>query len=172
LFKDKRYQEIAGIAIMLLAVILFLSLVTYKVTDSARIGEGVISNIVGPIGAGISHALRSALGVSSYFVVIIVAFVGWVTLRVGKPLDSLERIFSLFFLSVASASLAGFISPEIPQASGGYAGCGIAYFLTCFAGSVGAALIIIILNVAGLILLGVFSLSSLVTVGKKIVNIK
>ncbi|MCL1911959.1 MAG: DNA translocase FtsK, partial [Leptospirales bacterium] len=172
MFKDRRYQEIAGIAIMLLAVILFLSLITYKITDSARFNGDLVGNIAGPIGAGISHTLRSALGISSYFIVIIVGFAGWVTLRAGNPLDSLERAFSLFFLSITSASLAGFISPEIPQASGGYAGCGIAYFLTHIAGTVGAALIIIILNVAGLILLGVFSLASLVGVGEKIINIK
>jgi len=172
LFKDKRYQEIAGIALILLAVILFLSLITYNITDSAHDSGNPVVNIVGPIGAGISHALRSALGISSYFVAIIAGFAGWVTLRTGNPLGSLERIFSLFFLSVTSASLAGFISPEMPQASGGYAGCGIAYFLTYFAGSVGAVLIIIILNIAGLMLLGVFSFSSLAGAGRKMVNIK
>jgi len=173
LFKDKRYQEIAGMLLVLLAVILFLSLITYNITDSARLsGSSVVGNIAGPVGAGISHALRSALGISSYFVVIIIGFAGWVTLRARNPFETLERAFSLFFLSIASASLAGFISPEVPQASGGYAGCGIAYFLTRLAGPVGAMLIIIILNIAGLILLGVFSLSSLAGAGKKILNIK
>lgn len=163
MFTDKRYQEICGIVLILLGVILFLSLVSFRVSDYGMLGsESPVGNIVGPLGAGISHGLRSVLGISSYFIVGIIFFVAWVTLRTGNPASTIERVFSLFFLSVTTASFAGFVSPAVPQLSGGYAGCGIAYFLTELVGSVGAVMIILILNIMALILLGVFSMTSFI----------
>lgn len=162
MFKDKRFQEIAGIVFILSAIIVFLALVSFKISDYALlVGGNPVDNIIGPLGAGIAHGLRSALGLSSFFIPAIFALAGWSTLKKGSPAFVLERIFSLFFLSVTTASAAGMVFRDVPQISGGYAGCGIASLLSDTIGTAGAALVIIILNMAGLILLGAFSMTSL-----------
>ena len=163
MFKDKRYQEICGIVLILLGAFLFFSLISFSVSDYRSLGtESPVGNILGPLGATASHALRSVLGISSYIIVGTIIFTGVITLRTGDPASTIERVFTLFFLSVTTASLAGYISPAVPQLSGGYAGCGIAYFLNEFVGPVGAILMIIILNIIALILLGVFSMTTLI----------
>lgn len=162
-FKDKRLQEITGIVLILLAVIIFLSLVSFKLSDYRMLANGgEVSNIMGPLGAGISHMLRSAIGFSSFIVAAIIALLGWTTMQTGSLVAGIEKTSSLFFFAITTACLAGFISPDVPQMSGGYAGCGIAALLKQAIGSVGAFLIIAILNIAGLILLRVFSMASII----------
>lgn len=162
-FKDKRLQEITGIVLILLAVIIFLSLVSFKLADYRLLANGGdVSNIMGPLGAGISHLLRSAVGLSSFIVAAIIALLGWTAMQTGSLVAGIEKTSSLFFFTITTACLAGFISPDVPQISGGYAGCGIAALLKQAIGSVGAFLIILILNIAGLILLRVFSMASII----------
>ncbi len=163
MFKDKRFQEITGIVLILGAIILFLSIFTFRLSDYSLLQAGSpVSNLIGPLGAGLSHALRSGLGLSAYIIAAMLAFAGWTVIRTGETSALPERIFAFFFLAITFSALAGMISPDIPQESGGYTGCGIAGFLTRALGKVGAFLIITILNIMGLILLGAFSMTSLI----------
>ena len=85
MFRDKRFQEIAGIVLILAGIILFLALVTYRVTDYRLLSvSSPVSNIIGPLGAFISHALRSAFGNSAYLIAVIFSLMGWSTLRRGQ----------------------------------------------------------------------------------------
>ena len=77
----------------------------------------------------------------------------------------MKRICSLFILTVTSAAMAGLISQSTPQTTGGYAGYYTAHFLRQILGNVGAYLVISILNLSGLILLGIVSVTSLIDPG-------
>lgn len=162
MFSDRRYQEIAGILILLSACILLLSLSSYTIDDYSRAaGSAPVHNIIGLCGASISGFFRTAFGYSSFIFCAILGLAGWRMLRTGAVSDALERIFALLFLMLVSTALIALVLPgRAYQLSGGYIGFYQYEFLTRFMGGVGAALVILIFNLIGLILLGAFSVTA------------
>jgi DNA segregation ATPase FtsK/SpoIIIE-like protein len=163
LFKDKRYQEITGIILILVSIIILLSIFTWSRGDVQLLASGSpVKNLIGPLGAWMSHVLRSAFGIASYLLVAVCALAGWAVMMEGGVMPVMERIFSLFFLAVTMSALASAFGQQSPHVSGGYIGAYLHSFLGHFLGKVGAYLVIAILNLSGLILMGIMSLSSLV----------
>ncbi len=163
-FRDKRYQEIAGIAVLLAGVLVFLSLASYRLADADLLAASrPVNNLIGPFGALISGALRTAFGYSSYLVIAIIALAGWSVLKNGNLSGSLEKILSLVYLTVVSSPLvASALSTRIPQFSGGVIGEYLSRLLTALMNPTGATLFIILLNLTGLMLLGLFSVAGVV----------
>jgi len=126
-----------------------------------------VHNLIGPLGAWLGWLLRSAFGVAAYIIVVIAALAGWAIIRKGSVLPVMERISSLLFLAITLSSLAAVFSSGIVHSSGGFIGYYVYYFLSMFLGKVGAYLVIAMLNLAGMILLGIFSLSSLLAQAEK-----
>lgn len=160
--RERLYQEIAGIIILLVSVMMFLSLASYNIMDYDLVAVNrPVNNLIGPFGAWISGALRTVFGYSAYLLCVISGLAGWNMLRNGGTKENMERIFAFFYLTVASSALVAVIySTNVPQFSGGYVGVYIARLLMGLLKSTGAYLVIIIMNVIGLMLLGIFSLSA------------
>lgn len=163
MFADRR-KEIGGILLILLSVMLFLSLMSFNIRDFEFLAiNKPVLNIIGPIGAYFSDFLRAAFGYSSYFLVFIFAVSGWNLLKKGAITDVIERIFSLFYLMI---TLSIFISlgfdSAVPHFSGGYTGLYISKLFTGLFGRFGAYLVVIMLNLVGLVLIGILSFSSLI----------
>ncbi|MCP4135310.1 MAG: DNA translocase FtsK [bacterium] len=170
MFKDKRYQEIAGIIIILISVIFLLSVFTYDINDYELASEDQsVNNIMGPLGALFSHLLRSAFGISAYIFAAMIGLVGWTIMKKGTIVHIMEKIFSLFFICISVSALISLISSQEYMLSGGFTGLYIHKFFMSILGKVGAFLVIIILNLVGLILVGLVSLSTVLeyTGGKK-----
>ena len=166
-FNEKRYREIAGVLIFLAGIIILLSLATYSKTDyRAIVHHRPVSNIIGPVGALIAHLARSAFGLSSYIFVISLFLSSLAQIRDGSISKATDRLFALVFLTVSSSILFSTGNMEIYQNGGGFTGYYIFHFFRSVAGTVGAYLIIAIMNIVGLILLGTLSVTSLLEKSK------
>lgn len=161
-FNEKRYSEIAGILLFLAGLILLLSLASYNQVDYRSIvHHRPVNNVIGPVGALIAHLGRSAFGVSSYIFVICLFLSAYAQVKEGSISNFTDRLFALFFLTLSSSILFSTGGMTIYQNGGGFIGYYIFQFLRSVTGTVGAYLIIAIMNIVGLILLGALSLAAL-----------
>ncbi|HOP28877.1 MAG TPA: DNA translocase FtsK [Spirochaetota bacterium] len=161
MLQDKRYREISGILLSLAGIIVFCSIASYSEGDyRALVFNRSVSNIIGPVGALLAHLFRSAFGVASYMFVLMFFLSGWNQFRKGEQGDVIDKLFTLFFLTISSASFLATTIADIHQNSGGFIGYYIYQFLKSVTGVLGAYLIIVVMNLAGLILLGVVSLTT------------
>ncbi|MDY6969550.1 MAG: DNA translocase FtsK, partial [Spirochaetota bacterium] len=150
-----------------ISIIVLLSLLDFSINDHDLLKRNnTVSNVIGPIGAYISYLLRSAFGYSSLFISVVFAITGWSVIRKKKTTDILERVFALFYLMISSSMLISLLtSSSIIQFSGGYIGLYLSTFFNRLFGSLGAYLIIFIMNLIGFILLGIISVSSMLEHG-------
>ena len=161
MLQDKRYREISGILLSLAGIIVFCSIASYSEGDyRALVFNRSVSNIIGPVGALLAHLFRSAFGVASYMFVLMFFLSGWNQFRKGEQRDVIDKLFTFFFLTISSASFLATTIADIHQNSGGFIGYYIYQFLKSVTGVLGAYLIIVVMNLAGLILLGVVSLTT------------
>ncbi|HPB81261.1 MAG TPA: DNA translocase FtsK [Spirochaetota bacterium] len=162
MLRERLYQEIAGIIILLVSVMMFLSLASYNIMDYDLLAANrPVNNLIGPFGAWISSALRTVFGYSAFLLCGIVGLTGWNMVRNGDVKGNLERVFAFFYLAVTTSALVAIVyATNVPQFSGGYIGVYIARLLMGILKTTGAYLVIIIMNVIGLMLLGIFSLSA------------
>jgi S-DNA-T family DNA segregation ATPase FtsK/SpoIIIE len=162
LFKDKKYQEITGIFFFLITVILFLSLVSFSVNDFKLLDQNrMVANIIGPLGATLSYYLRLTFGRAAYFILLIFGLLGWGFLKKELLGPILEKIFSLFFLTIFFSAFLAIFWEQNYFFGGGYLGFFLVSLFKSFLGKVGAYLVIIMMNLVGFILVGLLSLSSL-----------
>ncbi|OQA96280.1 MAG: DNA translocase SpoIIIE [Spirochaetes bacterium ADurb.Bin218] len=162
LLKDKRYREVAGILFFLAGVILLLSLTSYNVNDYKAVTfNRSVENIIGPVGALISHLVRSAFGIASYIFVAMLLVLSFNYIKEEKDEELVDKLFTLFFLVVSLSALISATVSDVFQKSGGFIGYYIYQFLKSLLGLVGAYLVISVMNISGLILLGFVSIASL-----------
>jgi len=161
LFKDKRYIEISGVLLFLTGIIFLLGISSYVQTDyRALVFNRPVSNLIGPVGALLGHIFRSAFGLSSYLLIMMIFLSGWAVFKHGELTSVSDKLFALFFLTISFSSFLAIGSADIYQNGGGFIGYYIYHFFKSTAGLVGAYLIIIIMNLVGLILLGTVSLTA------------
>lgn len=147
---------------MLLSLILLLSLGSFHARDEEMLLlNRPVQNLIGPFGAWLAGHLRTAFGLSAYLAVVIITLSGWEIMRRGTVAHSMERLFALFYLTITSSSLIALVAhSSSPQLAGGVAGLFIVRLLESFMRGTGAALVVVIFNVIGLILLGLFSVTA------------
>jgi len=162
--KETRYREIAGILILLFSLILFLSLGSFGPRDEELLLQNrPVQNLIGPFGAWLAGHLRAALGLSAYIAAALFGLAGWEVMRRGGVSHATERLFALFYLAIVSSALIALLARgAAPQAGGGFAGVYMVRFLESFMSATGAALVVVIFNVIGLILLGLLSMTAVV----------
>lgn len=162
MLQDKRYREISGVLLSLAGIIVLFSLISYAPGDyRALVFNRSVSNIIGPVGALISHIFRSAFGVASYIFVLMFFLSAWNQFRKEEKREVIDKLFTLFFLTISSASFLATSISDIHQNSGGFIGYYIYQFLKSITGVLGSYLIIVVMNLAGLILLGAVSLTTI-----------
>ncbi len=162
MFKDKRYREISGVLLFLTGIIFFLSIASYNHTDyRALVLNRSVANLIGPVGALLSHVFRSAFGLSAYMFIIMIFLSAWSVFKNGDISSVADKLFAFFFISIGISSFLATGTSDIYQNSGGFIGYYIFHFFKSVTGLVGAYLIIIIMNLVGFILLGTVSLTAL-----------
>lgn len=163
MFRDRRYQEAAGVFIILCSIILLLSLLSFSAGDFGLLSGGnSVNNIMGPVGAYLGDFLRGAFGYPSYILVAVFAVAGWRILQRGTPADVLEKMFSLLYFLLTSSLAVSLLTEETaPHFAGGYIGIYLTGFFISIFSETGAFLIAGILNLIALILLGIISFNSI-----------
>ncbi|CAN5531870.1 DNA translocase FtsK [soil metagenome] len=153
--KDERTSKIAGAVSLLTAIFLFIAFTSYIFTwqedqDKARLGVGIftadnvkISNLLGALGAYISHTfIANGFGLASYLFCTFFFVLG-VNLLFGKKIYSIARnlrylIVGLLVISVAFA----FPTKGSDFSWGGAAGEMMSEWLVKVTGNVGTTLIL------------------------------
>lgn len=105
--------RLAGAAMLLLALAVWLCLITYDSSDpslntAATGGEALISNWLGKTGSYTSDILMQGFGLAAYFVVIILSAWAWrIASQRGLTPFAMRVLFALFALAFASITLQG-----------------------------------------------------------------
>lgn len=157
---SNRVTEILCVVLWGFAVIVFLSLATFHISDYAALGSMPVHNILGPAGVILAQMLRISFGIASYFVVAILLFTGWGFIKYKSLEPVLEHIFAITFAMVSASLLITSIYPEtIAYFSGGVIGMALYHVLITVMGFTGAWIASILLVLISLILLGLVSIS-------------
>lgn len=169
MFKDKRYNEVLGVMIILISIILLLSLMSFTIQDRINLAENhPVENLMGPVGVYLSHALRYVFGFSSFFFVILLVAAGYDIIKYKRRNDILEHSFSMLFFMTSSTALLTLMSNKPYFQTGGITGHYICMFLSSGLGNTGSFIVILIFNLAGLILVGIVSISEVINNPKNI----
>ncbi|MCA1637337.1 MAG: DNA translocase FtsK [Acidobacteria bacterium] len=154
-----RSNEIIGIVVLALAILVFLCLVTYSPNDWSlnTSSEQKTQNWIGVVGSVIADLLFQAIGLSAYFLPAMMILIAWRFLRAKDFSVSLSRIvgYILFIVSVSSLSaLLGF--------SGGVLGVFFSQFFVSLIGKIGAGILLTALLITAFLLVTNLSFASFV----------
>jgi hypothetical protein len=151
--KHSYLNDVLALAVLALAILLFLSLVSHSGSDPSLNGTGFganskTQNWIGPVGAYISDLLIQAIGISAYVFPGLVALAAWRIYQSESLRPSARRIvgFVLFVVSLATLTkLVGKDGGMIPEF--------FARFSTAFLGWIGATILFATGFIASVILL-------------------
>ncbi|MGB4267816.1 MAG: DNA translocase FtsK [Spirochaetota bacterium] len=157
---SNRVTEILCVVLWGFAVIVFLSLATFHISDYDTLFTMPVQNILGPVGVVLAQILRISFGIASYFVVAILLLTGWGLIKYKSLEPVLEHIFAITFAMVSASLLITIMHPEtIAPFTGGVVGIALYHVLTTVMGFTGAWIATLLLVLISLILLGIVSIS-------------
>ncbi|MGI8786324.1 MAG: DNA translocase FtsK [Pyrinomonadaceae bacterium] len=147
-----RTNEVVAVVFMLLAVLIFLCLVSYSPDDRSIISTGVgaahkTQNWIGPVGVNIAAILISAIGWTAYITPALLALVGWRVFRSETLMPRASRVAGFFLFIVSIASLVNLF--------GGYGAIIGTFFADIFAsllGRLGAGILLVALLATSILL--------------------
>lgn len=124
IFLHRRFDEIIGALFFLTGLYLFLSLMSYDISDPSwnTAVDGSAQNMGGSLGAHLSDALLQGFGWSSLLLVMV--FFSWARLKIThRPLNNvvmklLLLPFTLFLLSMVIAAMLYFLPVDFPKLTG------------------------------------------------------
>src|ERR1700735_5524140 len=81
--RNRRLNELVGLLVLASAILLFLSLLTYRPTDPSfdTVGVGPARNWIGPFGAHLADVLLQLEGLSGFLLPILIGALGWTWMR-------------------------------------------------------------------------------------------
>ena len=168
-FLRRRVIDIIGLSLILVGGFLFLSVVSWTVSDPSynTSSSGNALNFLGVAGAIIADLFMQLLGLSSAFLPLAFVSYGWLMVRKIPTGFTLKRSFYLFSTLCAFAFGLGFITPpeqwSLHVGLGGLLGEGLTYPIRALFGSPISAFI--------QILAGLIALSTILFVGPKVFGI-
>src|SRR5260370_19474407 len=153
--RNTRASEVIAIALIALAVLIFLCLFSYHPNDPSwnAAGETEAHNLIGAVGANVAAALFQAIGLAAYLLPFLLLAAAWRRFRsrrIGAPLARVIGLVVLVLSSSALLTLAN-IRPLFDASFhvGGFAGALIARALTSAVNTAGATLLLAALAVSG-----------------------
>jgi DNA segregation ATPase FtsK/SpoIIIE, S-DNA-T family len=114
--RNRRLNELVGLLVLAAAVLLLLSLVSYRPTDPSfnTLGPGPVRNWIGPFGAHVSDAVLQLEGVSAYLFPLFLGALGWAWMR-SRPAGSPVAKFLGVALSLLFAPALFGLVPNHPH---------------------------------------------------------
>ena len=161
--KNTRRNEIIGISLFAVGVLLALCLATYRPNDpSWNTGaQGEARNLIGAIGANISAALFQSLGLSAILLLLLLFIAAWQRFRLRRIEAPFWRVVgSAVLILAASALFSLFIAGPLVDASippGGMLGALVTRIMVSWLNTVGTAILLFAALAIGLLLATNFS---------------
>ena len=166
-----KFKVILGYILLFLSVILFTSFISYMYNwkvDQSSIGNLLdrsieVENILGKIGASISHFfIYNLFGISSFILPLILFISSYYLLFNKKILELIRRINWLLILTIWMTLLTGYLSNYFPIQTG-IVGFEINSFLKTYIGMTGIVLIICFIFILSIAVLWNITPNSIVT---------
>jgi DNA segregation ATPase FtsK/SpoIIIE, S-DNA-T family len=153
-------RESAVIGLAIVALVLFVALVTYSPQDSgfSRTSDnGLVHNRIGVIGAWLADVLFSLFGCAAFLLPAVLAAACWglqrrISAQAPSRADTAVRIAGFLLLLLGSCALTTlhWQPGELPQSAGGIVGTYVGGGLAAGLGFLGATLLMIAAFMAGL----------------------
>ncbi|MCI0387533.1 MAG: DNA translocase FtsK [Acidobacteria bacterium] len=155
------WNEIIGLILMGIALVIFLALISYDSSDPSLNsvgGNARTRNWIGPMGAKLADALYQAFGIAALIVPVMLYIIGRWQWDDDESEVSKPKILGLFLMIVAATGWITMISPEKPASFywGGFVGQWLMYGpgigMARLLGNLGAFVGLVILFTIGLLL--------------------
>jgi S-DNA-T family DNA segregation ATPase FtsK/SpoIIIE len=161
--KNTRANEIVAIALVALALLLFLCLFSYSPNDPSwnAAGESGAHNWIGTVGANVAAGLFQGIGLAAYLLPFLFLAAAWRRVRSGRINAPVSRVAGLIVLVLSSSALLSLanIRPFFDASfnAGGLSGAIIARALVAGLNTVGAAILLAAIAATGILLATNFS---------------
>ena len=171
-----KFKVILGYILLFISVILFTSFISYMYNwrvDQSNVGSLLdrsieVENILGKVGASISHFfIYNLFGISSFILPIILFISSYYLLFNKKILDLIKKINWLLILTIWATILTGYISNYFPIQTG-IVGFEINSFLKTYIGMSGIVLVISFIFIISIAVLWNITPNSIVTLFGKL----
>ena len=171
-----KFKVILGYILLFISVILFTSFISYMYNwrvDQSNVGSLLdrsieVENILGKVGASISHFfIYNLFGISSFILPIILFISSYYLLFNKKILDLIKKINWLLILTIWTTILTGYISNYFPIQTG-IVGFEINSFLKTYIGMSGIVLVISFIFIISIAVLWNITPNSIVTLFGKL----
>ena len=171
-----KFKVILGYILLFISVILFTSFISYMYNwrvDQSNVGSLLdrsieVENILGKVGASISHFfIYNLFGISSFILPIILFISSYYLLFNKKILDLIKKINWLLILTIWTTILTGYISNYFPIQTG-IVGFEINSFLKTYIGMTGIVLVISFIFILSIAVLWNITPNSIVTLFSKL----
>ena len=151
-------NEIVGIVLLAISVLLFLCLLTYNAGDPSfnTVSGQTTQNFVGSIGANIATLLFQSIGLTAYVIPVLLLWSAWQYFWSESLFVSISRIVGFVLLVVCLSALLplfGFVTffdQSVP--AGGLIGTLFAKFLASGLGIIGASILLLAIGAAAFLL--------------------
>jgi len=164
--KKRWFDEVAGLLLLLFAVLTLCALASYSGRDATWFqtlpGVHRAANWIGRVGATLAELLLQLLGTASFLVPAVLAITGWNRFRGRSVASSYGRLVGLLALLASLATILDLLYGAIRYggeifSAGGYVGARIALGLTALMNPLGAMLTAATLLAATIVLTTRFS---------------
>src|SRR5262245_762374 len=168
-WNDGPWNEIAGLVLLGIGVVVMLSLASYSSSDPSWNSTGKYErarNWIGPTGANIADLLFQTFGLAAMVVPFIFGLAGWWQWKDDRPPVPKSKAFGIFLILVSLTGVLSMLGSDTPGDFylGGFVGKWLVYGsgvgLEHFLGSIGAIVALLLLFIGGLVLGTQFSIAN------------
>jgi S-DNA-T family DNA segregation ATPase FtsK/SpoIIIE len=162
MMRERVLREAIAVALLLGALLVAVALLSHSPIDPSPFHASTLrespENLAGWLGATLSAALFSFIGVTAFVLPIAAAVVGWRLLRRSPMASPRLAAAGWGMLLVALPGFASLLAHDVPYrdgrvSAGGYLGLSETELLRGFAGPVGGVVVLVFLLVVGILLL-------------------
>jgi S-DNA-T family DNA segregation ATPase FtsK/SpoIIIE len=162
MMRERVVREAIAVALLLGALLVTVALLSHSPVDPSPFHASTLrespQNLAGWLGATLSAALFSFIGVTAFVLPVAAAVLGWRLLRQSPMANPRLAAVGWGMLLIALPGFASLLTRDVPFrdgriSSGGYLGLSETELLRGFAGPVGGIVVLVFLLVVGILLL-------------------
>ncbi|MDH3815557.1 MAG: DNA translocase FtsK 4TM domain-containing protein [Acidobacteriota bacterium] len=162
MMRERVVREAIAVALLLGALLVAVALLSHSPVDPSPFHASTLrespQNLAGWLGATLSAALFSFIGVTAFVLPVAAAVLGWRLLRQSPMANPRLAAVGWGMLLIALPGFASLLTRDVPfrdgrVSSGGYLGLSETELLRGFAGPVGGIVVLVFLLVVGILLL-------------------